>query len=204
MRCETERLVIRPWTHDPEDLERLVDMYSRPSLVRFIGWVREPVGHLVDEWDRRMAGDPRQVVAAIEVRATGVVAGTVLYNLLPGGHHMEVGWHLHPDSERHGYATEAGRAVIERGFRMGVPEVFAARSSRTIRGRRRWRGGSAWRTSAAPPGTRTPRWSCSTCPRRGRVNRWRGCGSGPDPRSMFATATPVPVLSLPLSGGARR
>jgi RimJ/RimL family protein N-acetyltransferase len=125
VRCKTERLVIRPWTHDIEDLERLVDMYSRPSLVRFIGWVREPVGHLVDEWDRRMAGDPRQVVAAIEVRATGLVAGTVLYNLLPGGHHMEVGWHLHPDSEGHGYATEAGRAVIERGFRMGVPEVFA-------------------------------------------------------------------------------
>ena len=38
---------------------------------------------------------------------------------------MEVGWHLHPDSEKRGYATEAGRGVITRGFRLGVPEVFA-------------------------------------------------------------------------------
>jgi RimJ/RimL family protein N-acetyltransferase len=125
VRIETERLVIRPWSHRPDDLDRLVDLYSRPSLVRYIGWMREPVGHLVDEWDRRMADDHRQVVGAIEVRETGVVAGTVMYILLPGGHHMEVGWHLHPDSERRGYATEAGRAVIARGFHIGVPEVFA-------------------------------------------------------------------------------
>jgi RimJ/RimL family protein N-acetyltransferase len=125
VRIGTERLVIRPWTQHPDDLDRLVDLYSRPSLVRYIGWMREPVGQLVEEWDRRMAADPRQVVGAIEIRETGVVAGTVMYNLLPGEHHMEVGWHLHPDSERHGYATEAGAAVIERGFRIGVPEVFA-------------------------------------------------------------------------------
>jgi hypothetical protein len=29
---------------------------------------------------------------------------------------VEVGWHLHPDSWGHGYATEAARAVIDRGF----------------------------------------------------------------------------------------
>jgi len=125
VRIETERLVIRPWSHHPDDLDRLVDLYSRPSLVRYVGWLREPVGQLVDEWDRRMAADCRQVVGAIEVRESGVVAGTVMYNLLPGEHHMEVGWHLHPDSEHHGYATEAGRAVIARGFHIGVPEVFA-------------------------------------------------------------------------------
>jgi RimJ/RimL family protein N-acetyltransferase len=125
VRIETERLVIRPWSHDPADLERLVDLYSRPSLVRYIGWRREPVGQLVDEWEKRMATDNRQVVGAIEVRETGVVAGTVSYTLLPSGHHMEVGWHLHPDSEKHGYATEAGRALITRGFRIGIPEVFA-------------------------------------------------------------------------------
>jgi RimJ/RimL family protein N-acetyltransferase len=122
---ETERLIIRPWSHEPDDLDRLVDLYSRPSLVRYIGWMREPVGQLVDEWLGRMAADQRQVIGAIEVRETGVVAGTVMYNLLPGDHHMEVGWHLHPDSERHGYATEAGAAVIARGFRIGIPEVFA-------------------------------------------------------------------------------
>ena len=33
--------------------------------------------------------------------------------------------HLHPDSWGHGYATEAARAVIDRGFSAGVPEVYA-------------------------------------------------------------------------------
>jgi RimJ/RimL family protein N-acetyltransferase len=125
VRFESERLILRPWTHDPDDLDRLVDLYSRPSLVRFLGVVREPVGKLVEDWGKRMAADPRQVIAAIEVRDSGLIAGTVLYNLLPGDHHMEVGWHLHPDSEGNGYATEAGHAVIERGFSFGVPEVFA-------------------------------------------------------------------------------
>ena len=136
LRLESERLVLRPWTHHPDELDRLADLYSRPSLVRFLGVVREPVGRMVDDWAIRMAADPRQVIAAIEVRATGVIAGTVLFNLLPGEHHMEVGWHLHPDSEGHGYATEAGRMVIQRGFSLGVPEVFALVVPKNVRSQR--------------------------------------------------------------------
>lgn len=125
MILETERLVIRPWTTDPADLIRFVDLYSRPEVTRFLGSFLGYPDDVVGRWQDRMTADLRQVIAAIEVRATGVVAGTVLYKPLPGEHHMEVGWHLHPDSFGHGYATEAGRAVVERGFRLGVPEVFA-------------------------------------------------------------------------------
>ena len=50
----------------------------------------------------------------------------MLFKPLPNGvGEVEVGWHLHPDSWGHGYATEAARAVIERGFAAGVPEVYA-------------------------------------------------------------------------------
>jgi RimJ/RimL family protein N-acetyltransferase len=50
----------------------------------------------------------------------------VLFKPLPNGvGEVEVGWHLHPDSWGHGYATEAASAVIERGFAAGVPEVYA-------------------------------------------------------------------------------
>ncbi|SCL21448.1 Acetyltransferase (GNAT) domain-containing protein [Micromonospora rhizosphaerae] len=38
---------------------------------------------------------------------------------------IEVGWHLHPDSWGHGYATEAARAVVEREFATGTNQVFA-------------------------------------------------------------------------------
>jgi RimJ/RimL family protein N-acetyltransferase len=122
---ETARLVIRPWTHDAADLARLTDLYSRPEVTWFIGPLRAPSRETVDRWRERMRADHRQIVSAMEVRATGVIAGTVLYKPLPGEHHMEVGWHLHPDSWGNGYATEAGRAAVERGFRLGVPEVFA-------------------------------------------------------------------------------
>ncbi|GIJ51630.1 N-acetyltransferase [Virgisporangium aliadipatigenens] len=121
----TSRLVVRPWTDHPIDLARLADLYARPEVVKFLGALREPPEDLVAQWDERMAADPRQVVAAYESTATGVVAGTVLFKPLPGDHRFEIGWHQHPDSWHHGYATEAAHAVIERGFRLGVPEVFA-------------------------------------------------------------------------------
>ncbi|WP_344750896.1 GNAT family N-acetyltransferase, partial [Micromonospora olivasterospora] len=71
---------------------------------------------------------------AIEVRATGVVVGTVLLKPLPGRDEsvptddIEVGWHLHPDSWGHGYATEAARAVVARELAAGAREVWAVES----------------------------------------------------------------------------
>jgi RimJ/RimL family protein N-acetyltransferase len=41
------------------------------------------------------------------------------------GGEVEVGWHLHPDSWGHGYATEAARGAVDRAFRYGLPEVYA-------------------------------------------------------------------------------
>ncbi|MEU5939274.1 GNAT family N-acetyltransferase [Micromonospora sp. NPDC047548] len=38
---------------------------------------------------------------------------------------IEVGWHLHPDSWGHGYATEAARAALAREFAAGAREVYA-------------------------------------------------------------------------------
>ncbi|HEY4627466.1 MAG TPA: GNAT family N-acetyltransferase, partial [Blastococcus sp.] len=76
-------------------------------------------------WAGVHARDGRFGCWAIDVPGRAI-AGTVLFKPLPNGvGEVEVGWHLHPDSWGHGYATEAARAVIERGFGLGLPEVYA-------------------------------------------------------------------------------
>ena len=122
----TERLRLRPWTTAPADVERLADLYGRREVTRWLGGTPTvPPRELVDRWAEVHRRDPRFLCWAIE-RSDGDPAGTVLLKPLPNGvGEVEVGWHLHPDSWGHGYATEAARAVIDRAFGLGLPEVYA-------------------------------------------------------------------------------
>ncbi|MGK5113279.1 GNAT family N-acetyltransferase [Geodermatophilus sp. CPCC 205506] len=123
----TARLRLRPWSTRRDDLARLLDLYGRDEVTRWLGGRPSvtPV-ELVARWAAVSASGARAGVWAVEVSGTGVVAGTVLLKPLPGGvGEVEVGWHLHPDCWGHGYATEAARAVIDRGFAAGLPEVYA-------------------------------------------------------------------------------
>jgi RimJ/RimL family protein N-acetyltransferase len=128
---ETDRLVIRPWTHDESDVDRIFDTYSQWEVARWLGatpralTAREEADAAVDRWAGRGSEDGRFGVWAIQVRDTGVVAGTVLLVNLPESEEIEVGWHLHPDSWGHGYATEAARGAIAKGFAEGLREIFA-------------------------------------------------------------------------------
>ncbi|MGY1690539.1 GNAT family N-acetyltransferase [Geodermatophilus sp. SYSU D01105] len=122
----TRRLRLRRWTTSRDDLARLTDLYGRDEVTRWLGGTPSltPV-ELVARW-AAVCADQRFGVWAAEVAGTGAVAGTVLLKPLPGGvGEVEVGWHLHPDSWGHGYATEAARAVIDRAFAAGLPEVYA-------------------------------------------------------------------------------
>jgi RimJ/RimL family protein N-acetyltransferase len=122
----TERLRLRGWTDSPADLARLADLYGREEVTRWLGGGPSvPPAELVRRWAALHAHDDRFGCWAVE-RDDGVVAGTLLFKPLPDGvGEVEVGWHLHPDSWGHGYATEAARAVIRRGFEAGLPEVYA-------------------------------------------------------------------------------
>jgi RimJ/RimL family protein N-acetyltransferase len=122
----TVRLRLRPWTTSPADITRLTDIYSREEITRWVGGTPTvPPVELVARWAAVSALDARYGCWAIEC-PDSTVAGSVLFKPLPNGvGEVEVGWHLHPDSWGHGYATEAARAVIERGFGAGVPEVYA-------------------------------------------------------------------------------
>jgi RimJ/RimL family protein N-acetyltransferase len=122
----SDRLRLRPWTTSAADLARMADIYGREEITRWIGGTPTlRPAELVARWAAVHALDARYGCWAIEL-PDRTVAGTVLFKPLPNGvGEVEVGWHLHPDSWGHGYATEAARTVIDRGFSGGVPEVYA-------------------------------------------------------------------------------
>jgi RimJ/RimL family protein N-acetyltransferase len=68
---------------------------------------------------------------AIVEKETDLPVGTVVLKRLPDGEgkptaEVEVGWHLRPDRWGRGYATEAGRAMLDYGFEvLRLPEVLA-------------------------------------------------------------------------------
>ncbi|MGC5017855.1 GNAT family N-acetyltransferase [Micromonospora sp. DT47] len=134
----TGRLVLRDWTDAPADLDRIFDIYSRTEITRWLAASGLPLtapaqaAERLRIWRDRHAGHGgRYGTWAIQVRDTGTVAGTVILKPLPGADgvtetaDVEVGWHLHPDSWGHGYATEAARAVLAREFAVGAREVYA-------------------------------------------------------------------------------
>jgi RimJ/RimL family protein N-acetyltransferase len=137
---ETERLVARLWTR--ADAERHFDMYARLEVARWLGSVPAPLESRdeslarIDRWASRAHDDSRFGVWAVEVADTGVVVGTVLLVPIPltgeerprppeQGGDVEVGWHLHPDSWGHGYATEAAQGALAKAWSAGLHEVVA-------------------------------------------------------------------------------
>jgi RimJ/RimL family protein N-acetyltransferase len=135
MLVETPRLLIRPWSH--AEAERLLDIQSRPEVVKWLG-DGEPVlmqdldeAHERIERYHRRSESPPLGFWAVEVRGTAEaparVAGSVLLLTLPHADHgeVEIGWHLHPDSWGRGYASEAATAVLQHGFDGGLGEILA-------------------------------------------------------------------------------
>ncbi|MGW0433932.1 GNAT family N-acetyltransferase [Micromonospora sp. NPDC003197] len=135
---ETERLVVRDWTEDPADLDQAYDMYARPEVSRWLNTsylpLTAPAGatDLIRSWHTRNATfGTGYGIWAVQLRGTSRIVGTVMLKPLPGRDEgtltddIEVGWHLHPDSWGHGYATEAARGAVARGFDQGVAEIYA-------------------------------------------------------------------------------
>lgn len=140
---ETVRLVVRDWAD--ADAERMHDMYSRPEVVRFLGSVPTPMPSLDAAYARiergRLRNDEERASGtpygfwAVEVRDSGAVAGTVA--LVQVGSRepdapVEVAWHLHPDAQGHGYATEAAHGAFDRAHASGIAEVLALTDEKNV------------------------------------------------------------------------
>lgn len=131
---ETTRLRLRPYAD--EDAARVLDIHSRLEIIRWLGNPPYIPMATIDEAResiaakrRATATDPFASTYAIEVRATGIVAGSVLIShvALIGQEwdgEYEFGWHLHPDSMGHGYAPEAAEAMLDDAFARGFEHAW--------------------------------------------------------------------------------
>ena len=125
----TARLLLRPLTND--DVDALLAYRSRPDVCRYVPFepmTREAmIERLASHYaNTELTDEGQSLTLGFEIARTGELIGDVVlfwHSRKHGG--GEIGYVMHPDFRGHGYATEAARAVIERGFRAGVPEVYA-------------------------------------------------------------------------------
>lgn len=131
----SDRLRLRPW--QDEDAAFLLDLESRWEVVRFLGSqptiMHDRESALASIARRRAIDDPVHGIWAITMAADGRLIGNFLLKPIPlsAGEpagtptEVEVGWHLHPDSWGHGYATEAASAALTDAFSRGLTRVIA-------------------------------------------------------------------------------
>ena len=126
---ETERLIVREYR--PEDAPAAFRMYGNPEVMRYLGGGKvqksvEQSRELIERVQKRYQETPVFGYWAMEDKASGEVVGTVLLKPLPNSELYEVGWHLAPQFEGNGYATEAARGALAYGFdNLGLETIYA-------------------------------------------------------------------------------
>ncbi|HEX7133029.1 MAG TPA: GNAT family N-acetyltransferase [Iamia sp.] len=124
----TDRIVLRAWREDEAD--RLLDILSRPEVKRWIDddqdnpvlmQTREEAVERIARYAATHEPGSPMGFWAVEERATGIVAGTVLIaragsDPRPDETEVEIGWHLHPDAWGRGLAREAAGALLAAGL----------------------------------------------------------------------------------------
>ena len=116
----TDRLLLRPF--EEGDLDVLHVMQSDEEVVRYLYNDVRSLEEVRVSLARKMAslsiaGEGDGVTAAVIVRDTGELVADVSLWLVSEGHEQgEVGFVVHPAHQRHGYATEASRRMLEFAF----------------------------------------------------------------------------------------
>jgi RimJ/RimL family protein N-acetyltransferase len=127
----TDRLVIREWAD--EDAAAALAIYGRPEVARWLSPAMDQVADedamrsLLRSWTATArAGEAGLGHWAVALAATGLVIGGMSLHLLPVEEQdVEIGWQIAPEHWGRGYATEAGRQLIDRAFGLDIDEVFA-------------------------------------------------------------------------------
>jgi RimJ/RimL family protein N-acetyltransferase len=136
---ETDRLVLR--TEAPGDLAFWLEQMNTEEVLRYLGGTREP--HQVEAaFAQAAAGIARDGFGfwIIQLKATGAPIGKAGLNrietdaapmALRGA--VQIGWSLHPNHWRQGFASEAAQAILTHGFtRLGMEKIYAQTSESNI------------------------------------------------------------------------
>ncbi len=135
----TPRLLLRHW--DESDLPAFFDLYSRDAVTRWLGpHPRRTLATADEARDRlrRWRSRERELQPPLGLWAMVPLSpgplppqpvGTLLLMPLdddngPTGL-IEVGWHLHPDHQGQGLATEAAQAILAAAAQARIEQVLA-------------------------------------------------------------------------------
>jgi RimJ/RimL family protein N-acetyltransferase len=111
---ETTRLKLLPVR--PEDATEMVGVLADPSLYRFIGGAPHPLPELEALYRRWVRGAPRSGETwhnwVIRRGEGGEAIGHLQATVLSDDRSADIAWMVGTAWQRHGYATEAARALV--------------------------------------------------------------------------------------------
>jgi RimJ/RimL family protein N-acetyltransferase len=125
MEIRTERLVLRDFV--PDDSDAYFAVQNDPRWLRYYEWTersRADASELFERFIGWQREDPR-IKFQLAVTLDGRVIGSCGARMdEPGADEAELGYEIHPDLWRNGYATEAGRAMVRFAFdELGVSRM---------------------------------------------------------------------------------
>ena len=125
---ETERLLLRPWREDEDDIDAGLRLWGDPLVMVHVGapLSREQVARGIRAGAAHLERHGTQHWAMVD-KASGQVVGCCGLNRFDEGPAFELVFHLMADAWGKGLATEAGRAAIADGFeRLAIPRIIAS------------------------------------------------------------------------------
>lgn len=133
----TERLELRQFNDD--DLDALLEMQGNAEVTRYLPWgpqSRDQVLRLVERI-KPMTGTDQSSdglrLAAVLPDSGAVVGDFSLWRTSREHAQGEIGFVVHPDHQRRGYATEACTALLRLGFeRLGLHRIIGRADARNV------------------------------------------------------------------------
>lgn len=126
----TERLLLRPFVDS--DFDACYDLFRREEVARYLPWEPRTPEQVIEMLERiktltSFEDDPRWIRLALVLPESGALVGDIGLNGANSDRgEGEIGFVVHPDHQRRGYASEASRAVLRMGFeQLGLHRIIA-------------------------------------------------------------------------------